>query len=172
MRRYTGGRSRLAATIRFGSSGTIGCMAKTGACARGDAGDDERGGKRRAMRSRGRVRWTAGKLGSFVRDRGYWPSGPELAESLGRGSRITAWRDLALLERAGFVARVGRRWAMTEDGWRWLEREPIAPRYARKPRKRSRKEEAERLERRRADAFVALERPLLESRSEGLETID
>ena len=110
--------------------------------------------QRRALNGAVRVKWTLWKLASFIRHHGYCPSAPVVAQELGRGARVTAWRDLSLLERAGLVARVHvRAWSITADGWAWLGVPAIAPRYPRKPKVMSKKE---RRAQRRRDAQRAL----------------
>jgi len=117
--------------------------------------------RRKPRKALGRARWLLGKLAAFVEVWGWWPSAPQLAEAIGRGSRWTCWRDLCVLWHAGLVQMDRRTWAITNDGFEFLGIPPIMPRHARRPKPRSRKEKnAEAQARRnvvRRDAFALLD---------------
>jgi hypothetical protein len=94
---------------------------------------------RKPRKRRGRIRWVLSRLARFVEKHDYWPTCPQLALSLGRGSRWTCWRDMRRLTQAGMVKCEHRVWIITADGWWLLGLPPRTPTRQHKPNPQSRK---------------------------------
>lgn len=109
----------------------------------------------------GRMRWLLGRLVKFCANHGWWPSAAELTRYVDRGSRWTTRRDLAILRHGELVCNLGRRWALTLEGFSFLGIRPIVPRLSRKPTPKTRKQRNAEARRRRdlliRDAFTVFE---------------
>jgi len=98
---------------------------------------------RKPRKPAGRPRWLLGRLATFCRNHGWWPSAAELTVYTERGSRWTTRRDLSTLRQIELVRNEGRRWAITLDGFALLGIRPIVPRTTHKPVVKSRKQRRE-----------------------------
>lgn len=88
-------------------------------------------------RSRGRWWNILAAVDGFVRLRGYWPSASDLVEYVDGALRRSAMsRELAELAGDPVPLLEYRRkaWMVTLEGFRALEREPVAARYPFRPR--------------------------------------